>query len=70
MKSDIKDIRDMSEEELTIMLTDIRSRRKQGYTIRKKATSTRKEEPVLESLAGLSDEMAMKILDELLADDT
>jgi len=70
MKNELVDIQKMTDEELTVMLTDIRLRRKQGYTIRKKAISAKSDIPILESLEGIDDDIAMKILDELLAEDT
>ncbi len=61
------DITKLSDEELKIHLEEIRSRRKTGYSPRKKS-KPKKDEIVLESLIGLDDDIASKILNDLLKD--
>ncbi len=63
------DIRDMSDDDLKSRLTEIRSRRKTGYTSRKKS-KPKKDEIILESLVGLDESVASKILDDLLKEET
>lgn len=63
------DTNKMSDDELHEWLLDIRSRRKTGYTPRKKS-KPKVCEVVLDSLVDLDEETAMKILDDLLKDDT
>jgi len=62
------DIKNLSEKELLDQLTEIRSRRKTGFTSRKKS-KPKKDEVIMDSLKGLDDDIATKILDELLKDE-
>lgn len=60
-------IKEMSEEDLMTQLTELRSRRKTGFTSRKKS-KPKKDEILLDSLIDLDEQIAIKVLDELLSD--
>lgn len=61
---DMENIKNLSREELKKKLEKLRSRRKSGYNPPKTKISAKKD--VLSSLAGVDEEVALKILKDLL----
>jgi NTP pyrophosphatase (non-canonical NTP hydrolase) len=62
----MSDLRNLSKEELEEQLTKLRSSRKSGYSTHKKSKKRSEATITIPSLVGLSDEVAEKVLAELL----